>query len=193
MSRRFLRVTVLIVCLLTTLAVPAGPTRARGSTPIRGQLDPPPSFPISSGYTIAITNLGFDPALLTVTVGDQVTWVNNTGQTHVLVSGEPVRTYLPLVLRTTGGSVVSTPPFDPMTLPLPEPSRIGQGSGKPAAAFGVQPPFFRAVIPPWSRSPRGRASTAWPTTRPAATWQAMPTRSATPPPTDAMPWAGSSP
>ena len=42
--------------------------------------------PISGTAQITITTAGFDPAVLTVTVGTQVTWYNATTTTHTLNS-----------------------------------------------------------------------------------------------------------
>jgi len=64
----------------------------------------------SSSDQIDITEAGFDPETLTVTVDSPVTWTNTTIQAHRLVSGEPYRVYLPLVLRDAGsGGGPSTP------------------------------------------------------------------------------------
>ena|GEM_PF-2351536 len=53
---------------------------------------------------ITITADGFDPAVLTITWGTEVTWYNDTETTHTLQSGEPCRTFLPVVLKNMGAS-----------------------------------------------------------------------------------------
>jgi len=48
---------------------------------------------------VSITESGFDPATVTVTVGGTVEWTNRTQETVHLVSGEPYSIYMPLALR----------------------------------------------------------------------------------------------
>ena len=57
----------------------------------------------ASSNTVAITENGFNPSVLTVEVGTTVVWTNQTQETVHLRSGEPYRIYLPLVLRNIGG------------------------------------------------------------------------------------------
>jgi plastocyanin len=57
-----------------------------------------------SSVSVSITESGFDPALVTITVGTTVTWTNHTQETVHMVSGEPYRIYLPLVLSNVGGA-----------------------------------------------------------------------------------------
>jgi len=59
---------------------------------------------LSGHVPISITESGFDPAVVTVTVGTTVAWTNRTQETVLLESGEPYRIYLPLVLRNVGGT-----------------------------------------------------------------------------------------
>lgn len=66
-------------------------------------------FAIPSG-TVAMTELGAQPANITVTVGAQVFWVNNTAA-PIRVSNQPVQPvggqlYLPLVARTGAQTTV---------------------------------------------------------------------------------------
>jgi DNA-binding beta-propeller fold protein YncE len=62
-----------------------------------------PVSPLSGSPHITITAAGFDPAVLTVPVGIEVTWTNGTDVTHVLQSGVPCHVFLPVVLKTWGG------------------------------------------------------------------------------------------
>jgi len=75
--------------------------------------DPPQISFLASAYAdaslsgrvpISITDAGFDPQVVTITVGTTVEWTNRTRQTVHLQSGEPFRIYLPLVLRNVGGT-----------------------------------------------------------------------------------------
>ena len=62
---------------------------------------------LATSTQITITTSGFNPAVLTTTVGTQVTWYNATGVTHTLQSGNPVSSsslFLPLILRNSGSS-----------------------------------------------------------------------------------------
>jgi RHS repeat-associated protein len=61
---------------------------------------------------VSITESGFDPATVTVTAGETVEWTNRTQETVHLVSGEPYRIYLPLVVRNTAvtGATAASPP-----------------------------------------------------------------------------------
>ncbi|MBN1875512.1 MAG: hypothetical protein JXA33_14885, partial [Anaerolineae bacterium] len=112
-------IVFLILCLLVTSTVPryvvyaAAPVAVMlRSEKVRGT-----DLPISRGdpvnrvYSreisaqerlIHITGTGVEPQWLTVTAGSPVTWFNTTSLTHTLVSGEPYRLYLPLVLRDAG-------------------------------------------------------------------------------------------
>jgi DNA-binding beta-propeller fold protein YncE/plastocyanin len=73
------------------------------------------SFPATSAplaeTQITLTAAGFDPIVLTVTTGSEVTWLNASGTTHVLRSGVPYQVYLPLLLRAwSGPTTVHGPP-----------------------------------------------------------------------------------
>ncbi len=57
-----------------------------------------------SFVSVSISEGGFDPAVVTTTVGTAVVWTNYTQETVHLVSGEPYRIYLPLVLHNAGGT-----------------------------------------------------------------------------------------
>ena len=52
-----------------------------------------------SSVAVSITESGFDPSVVTITVGTTVVWTNLTQGTVHLVSGEPCWVYLPLVLK----------------------------------------------------------------------------------------------
>ena len=76
------------------------------------------SIPISLSKTdvnastipVSITESGFDPGVVTVTVGTIVEWTNNTSETAHLRSGQPHRIYLPTVLRNASGTGAPTAP-----------------------------------------------------------------------------------
>ncbi len=61
----------------------------------------------ASSNTVAITENGFDPSVLTVEPGTTVVWTNQTQETVHLRSGEPYRIYLPLVLRNLGAAKIT--------------------------------------------------------------------------------------
>ncbi|MCB0013095.1 MAG: VCBS repeat-containing protein, partial [Anaerolineales bacterium] len=55
------------------------------------------------GSTIAITGQGFNPALLTIAQGSQVTWQNDTSQVQYLRSGQAIFSqFLPAIVKATG-------------------------------------------------------------------------------------------
>ena len=56
----------------------------------------------SGSVQIMIGETGFDPAVVTVTLGTEVVWYNSTSLTQTLQSGSPQRTYLPLVATESG-------------------------------------------------------------------------------------------
>ena len=61
-----------------------------------------PSVVTTASNVITLTINGLQPSVLTTTFGADVMWINTTSITHTLVSGEPYRLYLPLVLRSGG-------------------------------------------------------------------------------------------
>jgi plastocyanin len=67
---------------------------------------------IDSSVPVSITESGFDPAVVTVTAGTTVVWTNHTQETVHMVSGEPYRIYLPLMLRNAGDTraIAASPP-----------------------------------------------------------------------------------
>ncbi len=108
---------IVMLCLGTSLWTPnpssvrAGPvspdtlvdsTQALASFPSTSVPSLPAAF--ASAALITITATGFQPPLLTTTVGTPVVWRNATGASHTLQSGEPNRLYLPLIVRSATGS-----------------------------------------------------------------------------------------
>jgi plastocyanin len=61
------------------------------------------------GHTVpvSITESGFEPQVVTITVGTAVEWTNHTEEPVRLVGGTPCRVYLPLVLRNALGGTES--------------------------------------------------------------------------------------
>jgi photosystem II stability/assembly factor-like uncharacterized protein len=59
----------------------------------------------ASPVPVGITASGFDPAVVTITVGTTVVWTNLTQTTVHLVSGWPFHAYLPLALSGAGGGM----------------------------------------------------------------------------------------
>ena len=83
----------------------------RGSTSaiVPGQGQPALTLAQIDPAIIAITETGFDPAVITVTVGTTVTWRNDTTTTHTLQSGlqaqpSDLTIYLPLIMKGENGS-----------------------------------------------------------------------------------------
>jgi RHS repeat-associated protein len=65
-----------------------------------------------TGNVITITQSGFQPSVLTVTLGMTVTWFNATAITQTLVTGEPYRVYLPLIMRGGGAAQAAARAYD---------------------------------------------------------------------------------
>jgi plastocyanin len=104
MSKRFCRIAIgfvgaLVGLTFLTLALTA-------NTPAQATM-------ADSSIAVSITESGFDPTLVTITVGTTVTWTNHTQEMVHMVSGEPYRIYLPLVLSNVGGAR-TTAVFPPM-------------------------------------------------------------------------------
>ncbi len=59
-------------------------------------------------HQITLTESGFTPQSITINVGETVSWLNETPESHTLTSGEPYRIYLPLILRAPIGSVTAS-------------------------------------------------------------------------------------
>lgn len=66
-----------------------------------------------SSVSVSVTESGFAPSVVTITVGTAVVWTNHTQETVHLVSGEPYRICLPLVLRNASDTRVTatSPPM----------------------------------------------------------------------------------
>lgn len=78
-------------------------TRPLVAAPIR-PVGPAQSAPVAqASRTIILTDSGFSPDSVTVTVGDTVQWQNASGQTRTLRSGLPPRLRLPYVANGPGG------------------------------------------------------------------------------------------
>lgn len=61
----------------------------------------------NSAVSIAITESGLQPAVLSIQVGTSVTWTNQTTRTIHLFDGEPYYTYLPVLMRNPGNTALS--------------------------------------------------------------------------------------
>jgi plastocyanin len=59
---------------------------------------------LQSAIPISITQEGFDPTPLTVTIGSVVAWINQTAQPVRLKSGEPQQVFLPLVMKNANST-----------------------------------------------------------------------------------------
>jgi plastocyanin len=66
-----------------------------------------------SSVSVSVTESGFAPPVVTITVGTAVVWTNHTQETVHLVSGEPYRVCLPLVLCNASNTRVTatSPPM----------------------------------------------------------------------------------
>lgn len=74
----------------TVLVILACATAGCSSSPAPSSASAQPAVP--AGNSVSIKNFAFDPSTLTVKAGTAVTWVNNDGAPHALVSdnGAPV-------------------------------------------------------------------------------------------------------
>jgi DNA-binding beta-propeller fold protein YncE len=93
--------SIAILCVGRTGLAAGGPVQGKslpaGLVPAQVASSPPAS------PQVTITASGFDPAVLTVAVGIDVTWINATSETHTLQILEARRIYLPLVMKTSSG------------------------------------------------------------------------------------------
>ncbi len=69
--------TVLVILACVTAGCYSSPAPASPATP---------AAPSGGGDSISIRNFAFDPSTLTVKTGTAVTWVNNDGAPHTIVS-----------------------------------------------------------------------------------------------------------
>ena len=67
----------------------------------------------SSSIPVDITEGGLDPAVLAVSVGDEVVWTNSTGRTLRLLDGEPHLIYMPISVNTNSSIAVQPPSSSP--------------------------------------------------------------------------------
>ncbi|MBX3001211.1 MAG: hypothetical protein KF893_21995 [Caldilineaceae bacterium] len=88
--------------LLCTILFSIGSGRSLVVASQDSGLHHPPQQTQPLSNQILITDNGFAPSILTTTVNLPVTWLNNTGSTHVLRSGEFQRLFLPAVERNGG-------------------------------------------------------------------------------------------
>jgi plastocyanin len=114
-----------LACLPASIqaASPAVKTVASGAKATSGQMQLPPllgpEWPVEQTFRqtepvwqasaerastvgVSITEAGFDPEVVTVTVGTVVEWTNHTQDTVRLVGGTPYRVYLPLAACRRG-------------------------------------------------------------------------------------------
>lgn len=84
------------------------------------QSAPPTADSQRTSAQINLTATGFEPAVLTVAVGTEVVWVNNTNQAHFLQSGSPTALYLPLIRRNNATDQQVVQAVDPRNMqPIP--------------------------------------------------------------------------
>ena len=77
-----------LACLVIVLSLDAPVKAAAGDPPV----------------AVSITEGGFEPAVVTITVGTTVEWTNHTAVTVHLMSGAPFHVFLPLIVRAGGGA-----------------------------------------------------------------------------------------
>ena len=95
---------------------------------------------LAATYAISITASGFTPISLTVPAGSGVRWINTTTRTHVLISGEPHRLYLPLMARNFGSTSMLPTPRPPTEFTL------NQNTAPLTASNGE--PLFNVTLAP---------------------------------------------
>jgi len=76
----------LIWCLTCTVLVIIACMAAGCSSPPAPSAAATPPVSAGGGNTISIKNFAFDPPALTVKTGTEVTWMNNDGAPHTIVS-----------------------------------------------------------------------------------------------------------
>ncbi len=127
---------------------------------------------------ITLTDGGFEPSVITVTVGTTVIWRNETAAIRNLASGTPFRVYLPYVL-TDHGEVAGTA----VTTESDESSFGGTlapgGELEHLFATAGSYPFFIRERPDWV----GRVDVVEPSATPTPTPTHAPTATETPVPT----------
>ena len=120
---RCYRVLLVVSLLLSTLSVPSlsaiskrvllfeelgaanGPARAGRMLPLVGSAVERPTQPkagAADADTVVVTDTGFTPDVVTITLGSTVAWTNQLVQTITVISGQPFRLYLPVIIRQGG-------------------------------------------------------------------------------------------
>ena len=115
---------------------------------------------LSGSSQITITAAGFAPAVLTVTVGTEVTWYNGTGVTHILRFGTPHRIFLPLLMKNgVGGSGLAARGAEPIPRTTGFPLEGSESSSAALPPGGTSThrfistgvyPYFLATAPQFS-------------------------------------------
>jgi formylglycine-generating enzyme required for sulfatase activity len=97
-----------LLALVMPLSLPRQLTaREEASLPVQPVRQPATSAAGVSAAEVSITPTGLIPETVTVTVGEVVTWTNNTTSAVTLFSGWSNRVYLPLVVRGATGSALA--------------------------------------------------------------------------------------
>ena len=101
MNKRFYGIAIGCVCALVGLTL-----TLTANTPAQATM-------ADSPVSVSITECGFDPAMVTIMVGTTVVWTNHTQETVHMISGEPYRIYLPLVLSNASSTsaAADSPPM----------------------------------------------------------------------------------
>jgi hypothetical protein len=92
-------VTLVFMTIFVSLSLPSGVHRSFAASLTGNRANSLLRQERIDSNPILITQNGFVPAILTTTVNMPVTWLNNSGATHILRSGAPQRLYLPQVAR----------------------------------------------------------------------------------------------
>jgi plastocyanin len=59
------------------------------------------NMPTAQTSAVQLTDQSFNPTVITITVGAQVTWENKTSQSYTLQSGSPYAVYLPIIMMNS--------------------------------------------------------------------------------------------
>ena len=100
----------------------------------------------ASEAIITLTAAGFQPTVLTATFGTDVVWINTTTATHTLVSGEPYRQFLPLVLLAGGAWYADGAAT--RTGGMGDTGDTGDTGGTGGTLPPVESSLFRVILPP---------------------------------------------
>ena len=109
LSSRFAAALVLVGILLPLTLPAGGQVSARHREPVTGLLEgamPTPQYTnaLADTVSVAITEAGFDPQVVSVVVGWTVEWTNQTDTMVHLTAGLPYKIYLPMVLSAYTGT-----------------------------------------------------------------------------------------